>query len=100
MQPRALKRLRTSPMGELFLDDCRASSGQLLGNPESGMAICNHSPWEPSCILARSAGTTRRQLERCLSYARDRKPFGQPIGSSDFVCVIARYVDSNGARQP
>jgi alkylation response protein AidB-like acyl-CoA dehydrogenase len=74
--------LRTSPMSELYLADCRASSDQVLGKPQSGMAIFNHSMrWERSCILASTVGTMRRQLERCISYAQERKQFGRPIGS-------------------
>jgi alkylation response protein AidB-like acyl-CoA dehydrogenase len=84
--------LRTSPMSELFLTDCRASRDRVLGKPESGMAIFNHAMrWERSCILASTVGTMRRQLERCIAYARERKQFGRSIGS--FQAVAHRIVD-------
>ena len=45
------------------------------------MAIFNTSMrWERSLILAAAVGTMRRQLERCIAYARERTQFGQPIG--------------------
>ncbi|HEX3693486.1 MAG TPA: acyl-CoA dehydrogenase family protein [Solirubrobacteraceae bacterium] len=73
--------LRTSALGELFLDDCRVPADALLGEPGAGMAIFNSSMrWERSLILAAAVGTMRRQLERCVAYARERVQFGTPIG--------------------
>jgi hypothetical protein len=46
------------------------------------MAIFNSSMrWERSLILAAAVGTMRRQLERCVAYARERVQFRAPIGS-------------------
>jgi alkylation response protein AidB-like acyl-CoA dehydrogenase len=74
--------LRTSHMGELFLNDCLVSADGLLGEPGGGMAIFNSSMrWERSLILAAAVGTMRRQLERCVAYARERVQFRAPIGS-------------------
>ena len=54
----------------------------MLAEPGSGMAVFNSSMrWERSLILAASVGTMQRQLERCIDYARDRRQFGQSIGS-------------------
>jgi alkylation response protein AidB-like acyl-CoA dehydrogenase len=74
--------LRTSHLGELFLSDCRVPDDALLGEPGGGMAIFNSSMrWERSLILAAAVGTMRRQLERCVAYARERVQFREPIGS-------------------
>jgi len=74
--------LRTSHLGELFLDDCHVAGDALLGEVGGGMAIFNSSMrWERSLILAAAVGTMRRQLERCVAYARERVQFGAPIGS-------------------
>ena len=74
--------LRTSHLGELFLADCHVGADALLGEPGGGMAIFNSSMrWERSLILAAAVGTMRRQLERCVAYARERVQFRAPIGS-------------------
>jgi alkylation response protein AidB-like acyl-CoA dehydrogenase len=84
--------LRTSPMSELFLDDCHVPEDQLLGKPGAGMAMFSSSMlWERSCILASTVGTMEHQLERTIEYARQRRQFGQPIGS--FQAVSHRIVD-------
>jgi alkylation response protein AidB-like acyl-CoA dehydrogenase len=84
--------LRTSPMSELFLDDCVVPADNVLGEPGAGMAIFNAAmKWERSCILACAVGTMQRQLERCITYAQERRQFGQPIGK--FQSVSHRIVD-------
>jgi alkylation response protein AidB-like acyl-CoA dehydrogenase len=84
--------LRTSPMSELFLEDCEASEEQVLGKPGGGMAVFSSSmEWERGCILASAVGTMQRQLERCIAYAREREQFGQPI--ANFQAVSHKIVD-------
>lgn len=84
--------LRTSPMGELFFDRCEVPEQNLLGKPGQGMLVFDSSmSWERSCILASTVGGMERQLERSLEYARERRQFGQPIGS--FQAVSHRLVD-------
>lgn len=73
--------LRTSPMGEVFLDDCEIPKSQRLGGEGAGVAIFNSSmDNERACILAANVGTLERQLEQCLERAKTRERFGQPIG--------------------
>ena len=74
--------LRTSPMGEVFLDGCEVSDEAVLGEPGGGMAVFTTSmTWERGCILASTVGSMERQFERSLAYARERKQFGTHIGS-------------------
>jgi alkylation response protein AidB-like acyl-CoA dehydrogenase len=74
--------LRTSPMAELFLEECEIPTEQLLGQPGAGMTIFNSSMrLERGCILASCVGTMQRQLDRSVTYAKERRQFNQPIGS-------------------
>ncbi len=84
--------IRTSPMSELIFDDCRVPAENMLAKRGSGMMIFNHSiEHERGAILAHTIGTMERQLEESLSYARQRKQFGQAIGK--FQAVSHRLVD-------
>ena len=84
--------LRTSPMAELVLDNCHVPEIARLGREGRGGEVFNCSmAWERACILATCVGTMRRQLEKCIEYARTRKQFGQPIGK--FQSVANHIVD-------
>jgi alkylation response protein AidB-like acyl-CoA dehydrogenase len=84
--------LRTSPMSEVVLDGVEVHASSMLGPTGAGMTLFNSSmAWERSCILASAVGTMQRQLERCVSYARERKQFGRAIGK--FQSVANRIVD-------
>jgi alkylation response protein AidB-like acyl-CoA dehydrogenase len=73
--------LRTSPMGEVFLDDCIVPVTQRLGEEGAGVAIFNHSmDAERACILAANVGALERQLEACVARARTWTRFGKAIG--------------------
>jgi hypothetical protein len=84
--------LRTSPMGEVVLDDCYVPADSRVGREGAGMAIFNSAmTWERSCILASALGVMQRQLEACTAYARERRQFGQPIGK--FQAVAGKIAD-------
>lgn len=84
--------LRTSPMGELILQDCFVPEENRIGPEGIGARIFNSSmEWERSCILASNLGTMERQLEKTIQYAREREQFGQPIGK--YQSVANRIVD-------
>jgi alkylation response protein AidB-like acyl-CoA dehydrogenase len=84
--------LRTSPMSELFFEDCMVGTQDLLGKPGAGMAVFNHSmDWERGFILAGAVGTMRRVVEATIEHARSRKQFGRAI--SEFQAVSHRIVD-------
>lgn len=84
--------LRSSPIGELYLDDCRVPAENRLGKDGAGGAIFKESmAWERACLFAVYVGVMQRQIEVCIEYAKGRKQFGQPIGK--FESVANRIVD-------
>ena len=84
--------LRTSPMAELFFEDCEVPVDNRLGQEGNGKNLFTHSmTWERSCILASAVGAMERLLEISIRYARDRKQFGQPIGK--FQLIATKIVD-------
>ncbi len=84
--------LRTSPMAELFLDNCRVPAANLLGRPGRGVQIFNDSmEWERACILASNLGTLERLLEDSVRYARERRQFGHAI--ADFQAISHKLAD-------
>jgi alkylation response protein AidB-like acyl-CoA dehydrogenase len=84
--------LRTSPMAEVFLDDCEVPVDNRLGREGNGKNLFTHSMvFERSSILAGAVGAMQRLLDISIRHARDRKQFGQPIGK--FQLVAGRIVD-------
>jgi alkylation response protein AidB-like acyl-CoA dehydrogenase len=84
--------LDSSPLGDLFLDDCRVPKENVLGPLGAGMAIFNHAmEWERGMILASALGTMRRQIEECVAYAKERTQFKKPIG--EFQAVAHKIAD-------
>jgi alkylation response protein AidB-like acyl-CoA dehydrogenase len=73
--------LRTSPIGELVLEDVYVSADAVLGGIGGGANIFTHSmDWERICLFASHVGTMERLLEKSIDYARTRTQFGQSIG--------------------
>jgi alkylation response protein AidB-like acyl-CoA dehydrogenase len=84
--------LRTSPMAELFFDDCEIPVENLLGREGSGQSLFTHSMnWERACILSNAVGAMQRLLDISIRYARERKQFGQSVGK--FQLVSTKIVD-------
>ena len=74
--------LKTSPTGELHLEDCFVPDEMVLGKVGGGSAIFNaEMEWERCCLFAVHLGAMQRQLETCVRYVKERKQFGQSIGS-------------------
>jgi alkylation response protein AidB-like acyl-CoA dehydrogenase len=84
--------LRTSPMGEVILEDCLVPVVNRLGAEGAGSSIFNSSmEWERSCILGSHVGAMEHQLEAAIRYTRERRQFGQKIGK--FQSVANRIAD-------
>lgn len=84
--------LRTAPMAELILEDCRVPVENRLGREGNGAAIFEDTvEWERGCILAALLGGMERQLEQCIKYSRERKQFGKSIGK--YQSIANKIVD-------
>ena len=78
--------LRTSPIGDVVLQDCYVGADQVLGRVGGGSAVFGVAmSWERCFILAPALGRMRSLLETCVSYARARHQFGRPIGDNQAV---------------
>ncbi len=94
--------LRTSPMAEVFLDDCFVPESATLGRRGQGGEIFQTSMgWERACIMASQVGVMRRTMEASVRYARERRQFGKPIGKfesvSDKIANMKIAVDASRA---
>ena len=73
--------LRTSPMAQVFLDDCRIPESAVVGGVGSGAMIFNQTmDVERLLVMAPAIGVMERILERCVAHARQRKAGSVPIG--------------------
>jgi isovaleryl-CoA dehydrogenase len=83
---------RGSPTGELLLDDCEVGEDALVGAPDGGRAILVEGlDSERVLMAAESAGVAQGALEAALTYAGERRQFGQPIGQ--FQLIGAKLAD-------
>jgi alkylation response protein AidB-like acyl-CoA dehydrogenase len=84
--PDTMMGLRTAPYGNVRLEDCRVPASALLGKAGAGASIFSFIQlWERSLVLAPHVGAMQRLLDRSLSFARERKRAGVPIGKHQAV---------------
>jgi hypothetical protein len=84
--------LRTSPFGEVVLEECVIAKENLIGKEGLGEIIFNDAlAEERAFILASQIGAMERQLEECLKYAKTRKQFKKRI--FDFQSISNRLAE-------
>lgn len=85
-KPLEMMGLRTSPLGEVVLQDCQVPEENRLGKEGAGAAIFNSEmEWERSCLFATHVGAMAWDLEECIRYVTSRHQFGKPIGKNQAV---------------
>jgi alkylation response protein AidB-like acyl-CoA dehydrogenase len=80
--------LHSSPTGELFLQDVRASRDRLLGESEESASRTGAKATfsiERTGVASMALGIVERCLELSLQYARERVQFGRPIGEFQLI---------------
>ena len=93
--------LRTSPIGEIILDDVYVPAHALVGGLGAGTTLFTQSmEWERVCIGAKHCGTMQRLVEKSIDYATQRKAFGQTISNYEAVSnkIVDMKVRLEGAR--
>lgn len=84
--------LRTSPLSEVFLDDCRVPAANVVGRVGGGYLVLDHvMKREILFSFVVNVGEMQHRLDRCVEYARTRTAFGERIGS--FQAVAHKIVD-------
>jgi alkylation response protein AidB-like acyl-CoA dehydrogenase len=67
---------------ELFFRDVQVPVGNLLGTPERGFIhLVDRLPQERLSMAVAAVAAAQSALDLTLAYVKDRKAFGQPIGS-------------------
>ena len=73
--------LRTSPIAQLYLEDCRLPSSAVIGGVGSGAMVFNQTmEVERLVVMAPAIGVMERILERSVEHARQRTAGGVAIG--------------------
>lgn len=91
-QPRQKMGLRTSPLGDILLEDCFVPEENRLGAEGAGFSIFNYSAnWERAFIFSSHVGSMARQLDECVQYAGQREQFDKPL--TEFQSVSNRLAN-------
>ena len=93
--------MRGSDTGELVFEDCEVPEENVMG-PENGGAgvLMSGLDYERTVLAAGPLGIMQACLDVVLPYVRERKQFGQPIGSFQLMQgkIADMYVALNSAR--
>jgi alkylation response protein AidB-like acyl-CoA dehydrogenase len=74
--------MRSSPTGELVLEDCKVPETNILGRIGEGFRVAMSTlVWERAAMLPGLVGAAEARLEEAVRYAKNRVQFGKPIAS-------------------
>src|SRR3569832_1703002 len=93
--------IRGSPTAELVFDDCFVPPENILGEENKGVEVLMSGlDYERTILAGMQIGIMQACLDVVLPYIRDRKQFGQPIGTFQLMQakVADMYVALNSAR--
>ncbi|MFC3076893.1 isovaleryl-CoA dehydrogenase [Phenylobacterium terrae] len=93
--------MRGSDTGELVFEDCEVPEENVLGQTGGGVGVLMSGlDYERAVLAAGPLGIMQACLDVVLPYVRERKQFGQPIGSFQLMQakVADMYVALNSAR--
>jgi alkylation response protein AidB-like acyl-CoA dehydrogenase len=82
LETRLIETMAGREVNDVFFTDCRVSADRLIGTEDQGwrqlMAGLNH---ERLIIAAQALGMAQRAFDDTLAYVKERKQFGQAVGS-------------------
>lgn len=93
--------MRGSPTGELVFHDCEVPEENVMGPVNGGVGVLMSGlDYERTVLAGIQLGIMQACLDVVLPYVRERKQFGQPIGSFQLIQakVADMYVALNSAR--
>lgn len=85
---------RSTPTGEIILEDCKVPKENILGNPGDGAKIVFGSLNQSRLSAAAGGiGVAQASLEAAIAYCKEREQFKQPIGNfqmnQDLIAQVA-----------
>jgi len=93
--------MRGSPTGELVFADCEVPDENVMGPVNGGVGVLMSGlDYERTVLAGIQLGIMQACLDTVLPYVRERKQFGQPIGSFQLMQakIADMYVALNSAR--
>jgi isovaleryl-CoA dehydrogenase len=93
--------MRGSPTAELVFDDCFVAETQVMGPLNGGVGVLMSGlDYERAVLAGIQLGIMQACLDVVLPYIRERKQFGQPVGSFQLMQakVADMYVALNSSR--
>jgi isovaleryl-CoA dehydrogenase len=93
--------MRGSPTGELVFNDCEVPEENVMGPENGGVGVLMSGlDYERTVLAGIQIGIMQACLDVVIPYVRERKQFGQPIGSFQLMQakVADMYVALNSAR--